>query len=84
MYKTNKDIMKNHQLWQHLRKIIKQIEYKKGVNFIMEKLTNEQVKKILDSCQGKSKEEIQEILRTKEGKMLVQETAETLFPKEKK
>ncbi len=50
----------------------------------MEKLTNEQVKKILDSCQGKSKEEIQEILRTKEGKMLVQETAETLFPKEKK
>ena len=80
MYKSNKDIMKS-LVMSTFKKIIKQIEYKKGVNFIMEKLTNEECCQIFKQCEGKTEEEIRDILRTTKGKMLVQDFFMTEFPK---
>ena len=47
----------------------------------MEKLTNEECCQIFKQCEGKTKEEIQAILRTPKGKMLVQDFLMTEFPK---
>ena len=50
----------------------------------MERLTNEEVKELLESCQNKTHEEVQQILRTSKGRALVQEMATTIFPKSNK
>lgn len=43
--------------------------------------SNQDFQEIMKQCQDKSKEEIQQILRTKKGKALVQEFMKTAFPK---
>lgn len=46
-----------------------------------QKLTNQEAREIMYQCQNKSKEEIQQILKTPKGKVFVQEITRNMFPK---
>lgn len=45
------------------------------------KLTNHEAREIMYQCQNKSKEEIEQILRTPKGKVFMQEITGKTFPK---
>lgn len=46
-----------------------------------QKLTNQEAREIMYQCQNKSREEIEQILRTPKGKAFVQEVMGKGFPK---